>query len=54
MVNLFLSLTFYIHHAFDLVYMDLWISPIVTTFGAKYCLLIVDDFTHFMGIISLY
>lgn len=32
---------------FDLLYMDLWTSPVIATTGAKY-FLVVDDFSHFM------
>jgi hypothetical protein len=33
-------------HAFDLMHIDLWTSPIVSVSGSKYYLVILDDFTH--------
>jgi hypothetical protein len=33
-------------HAFDLMHLDLWTSPVVSVSGSKYYLIILDDFTH--------
>jgi hypothetical protein len=33
-------------HAFDLMHLDLWTSPVVSVLGSKYYLVILDDFTH--------
>lgn len=41
-------------HAFDLVYMDIWTSLVLTNLGFKYFLLIVDDFSIFVWIYFLY
>jgi hypothetical protein len=35
-------------HAFDLMHLDLWTSPVVSVSGSKYYLIILDDFTHFL------
>jgi hypothetical protein len=35
-------------HAFDLMHLDLWTSPIVSVSGSKYYLVILDDFTHYL------
>jgi hypothetical protein len=35
-------------HAFDLMHLDLWASPIVSVSGSKYYLVILDDFTHYL------
>jgi hypothetical protein len=34
--------------AFDLLYLDLWTSPIISVSGLKYYLVILDDFTHYL------
>jgi hypothetical protein len=34
--------------AFDLLHLDLWTSPVVSVFGLKYYLVILDDFTHYL------
>jgi hypothetical protein len=34
-------------HAFDLMHLDLWTSPVVSVSGSKYYLVILDDFTHY-------
>jgi hypothetical protein len=34
--------------AFDLVHCDLWTSPVLSLFGYKYYLVILDDFSHFL------
>jgi hypothetical protein len=34
--------------AFDLIYLDLWTSPVVSVSGSKYYLVILDDFTHYL------
>jgi hypothetical protein len=33
---------------FDLLHLDLWISPVVSVSGSKYYLVILDDFTHYL------
>jgi hypothetical protein len=35
-------------HAFDLMHLDLWTSPVVSMSGSKYYLVILDDFTHYL------
>lgn len=35
---------------FDLLYLDLWISPVLDTTGARYFFLIVDDFSSYIWI----
>jgi hypothetical protein len=35
-------------HAFALMHLDLWTSPIVSVSGSKYYLVILDDFTHYL------
>jgi hypothetical protein len=35
-------------HAFDLMHLDLWASPVVSVSGYKYYLVILDDFTHYL------
>jgi hypothetical protein len=35
-------------HAFDLMHLDLWTSPIVSVSGSKYYLVILDDFTYYL------
>jgi hypothetical protein len=35
-------------HAFDLMHLDLWASPVVSVSGSKYYLVILDDFTHYL------
>jgi hypothetical protein len=35
-------------HAFDLMHLDLWASPVVSVSGSKYYLIILDDFTHYL------
>jgi hypothetical protein len=37
-------------HPFDLIHLDLWISPIVSVSGSKYYLIILYDFTHYLWI----
>jgi hypothetical protein len=32
---------------FDLVYCDLWTSPVISISGYKYYLVVVDDFSHY-------
>jgi hypothetical protein len=34
--------------AFDLLYINLWTSPVVSVSGSKYYLVILDDFTHYL------
>jgi hypothetical protein len=36
------------HNNFDLIYCDLWTSPIVSITGYKYYLVILDDHSHFV------
>jgi hypothetical protein len=38
---------------FELIHCDLWTSPVLSTFGFKYFLVILDDFTHFLWTIPL-
>jgi hypothetical protein len=33
---------------FDLLHLDLWASPVISVFGSKYYLVILDDFTHYL------
>jgi hypothetical protein len=40
-------------HAFDLMHLDLWASPVVSVSGSKYYLVILDDFTHYLWIFPL-
>lgn len=35
-------------HAFDVIYMAIWTSPVLVTTVAEHFLLIVDDFSHFL------
>jgi IS30 family transposase len=35
-------------HAFDLMHLDLWTSPVVSVSGSKYYLVILDDFTQYL------
>jgi hypothetical protein len=32
---------------FDLIHCDVWTSPVISIFGFKYYLVLLDDFTHF-------
>jgi hypothetical protein len=46
---------FFVHlppncRAFDLVYYDLWTSPVLSISGYKYYLVILDYFSHFLGL----
>jgi hypothetical protein len=34
--------------AFDLIYLDLWTSLVVSVSGSKYYLVILNDFTHYL------
>jgi hypothetical protein len=34
--------------AFDLIHYDLWTSPVLSIFGYKYYLVILDDYSHFL------
>jgi histone deacetylase 1/2 len=34
-------------HAFDLIHYDVWTSPVLSIFGYKYYLVIIDDFSHY-------
>lgn len=38
---------------FDLIHYDLWTSPIVSVFGYKYYLIIIDDCSHYAWIFPL-
>jgi hypothetical protein len=38
---------------FELIHYNLWTSPVLSTFGFKYFLVILDDFTHFLWTIPL-
>jgi hypothetical protein len=40
-------------HAFDLMHLDLWASPVVSVSSSKYYLIILDDFTHYLWTFSL-
>jgi hypothetical protein len=40
-------------HAFDLMHLDLWTSPVVSVSGSKYYLVILDDFIHYLWTFSL-
>jgi hypothetical protein len=40
-------------HPFDLIYLDLWTSPVVSVSGYKYYLIILDDYTHYLWTFSL-
>jgi hypothetical protein len=44
----FLSSTSHADNNFDLIHCDLWTSPIVSIFGCKYYLVILDDHSHFV------
>jgi hypothetical protein len=44
----FVSSNSYVDNNFDLIYYDLWTSPVVTISGYKYYLVIIDDHSHFM------
>jgi hypothetical protein len=44
----FCSSSHHAEHAFDLMHLDLWISPVVGVSGSKYYLVILDDFTHYL------
>jgi hypothetical protein len=44
----FVSSNSFADNNFDLIYCDLWTSPIVSVFGYKYYLVILDDHSHFM------
>jgi hypothetical protein len=35
-------------HPFDLIYLYLWTSPVVSLLSSKYYLIILDDFTHYL------
>jgi hypothetical protein len=37
----------------ELIHCDLWTSPVLSTSGFKYFLVILDDFTHFLWTIPL-
>jgi hypothetical protein len=38
---------------FDLIYCDLWTSPIISISGCKYYMVILDDHSHFVWIFPL-
>jgi hypothetical protein len=44
----FCSSSYRVEHAFDLMHLDLWASPIISVPGSKYYLVIVDDFAHYL------
>jgi hypothetical protein len=44
----FCSSSHRVEHAFDLMHLDLWPSPVVSVSGSKYYLIILDDFTHYL------
>jgi hypothetical protein len=44
----FCSSSCHAEHPFDLIYLDLLISPVVSVSGSKYYLVILDDFTHYL------
>jgi hypothetical protein len=52
-VCLFSSSTTRTTRPFELIYCDLWTSPVLSTSGFKYFLVILDDFTHFLWTIPL-
>jgi hypothetical protein len=39
---------------FVLIHCDLWTSPVLSIFGFKYFLVILDDFTHYLWTIPLW
>jgi hypothetical protein len=45
---LFCSSSHRAEHPFDLIHLDLWTSPVVSASGSKYCLVILDDFRHYL------
>jgi hypothetical protein len=44
----FCSSSHRVEHAFDLMHLDIWASPIISVPGSKYYLVIVDDFAHYL------
>jgi hypothetical protein len=44
----FCSSSHRVEHAFDLMHLDLWTSPIVSVSGSKYYLVILGYFTHYL------
>jgi hypothetical protein len=44
----FSSSSSHVEKTFDLLYLDLWASPVVSVSGSKYYLVIFDDFTHYL------
>jgi hypothetical protein len=38
---------------FELIHCDLWTSPVLSTSGFKYFLVILDDFTYFLWTVPL-
>jgi hypothetical protein len=44
----FVSSTSHVDNNFDLIHYDLWTSPIISIFGCKYYLVILDDRPHFV------
>jgi hypothetical protein len=38
---------------FDLIHLDLWTFSVVSVSGSKNYLVILDDFTHYLWIVSL-
>jgi hypothetical protein len=53
-VCLFLSSTTRTTRPFELIHCDLWTSPVLSNFGFKYFLVILDDFTHFLWTVPLH
>ena len=43
----FSSFSSHAAHTFDLIHCDLWTSPVLSMFGYKYYLVVVDDFSHY-------
>jgi histone deacetylase 1/2 len=39
---------------FELLHCDLWTSPIISVFGFKYYLVIIDDYSHYVWTFPLY
>jgi hypothetical protein len=44
----FCSSSHHVEHPFDLIHLDVWTSPVVSVSGSKYCLIILDEFTHYL------
>jgi hypothetical protein len=49
----FVSSASHENNNFDLIYCDLWTSPIISISGCKYYMVILDDHSHFVWIFPL-